>query len=118
MLGGFGRAAVTRSLPTCLRPTTSVQNLCDSSMFRTFSTRWLRPLGAVRDLSAMCVSFKTVGERRSLRSHRAGVFFDSLPHRAAHMPPRAIPFGIGQPGVAQFTISGLLALPSCFVLPA
>ena len=38
-LRGFGRSGRAFSLPTCFRPTTSVQNACDSSMFRTFSTR-------------------------------------------------------------------------------
>src|SRR5438067_883885 len=31
--------------PTCLKPSTSVQNLCDSSMSRTLITRWLMPTG-------------------------------------------------------------------------
>src|SRR5579862_3817180 len=33
------------SSPTCVRPTISVQNLCDSSMSRTLSTRWLMRTG-------------------------------------------------------------------------
>src|SRR6266576_801926 len=31
--------------PTCLKPSTSVQNLCDSSISRTLMTRWLMPAG-------------------------------------------------------------------------
>src|SRR5215210_5336195 len=31
--------------PTSLKPSTSVQNLCDSSMSRTLMTRWLIPAG-------------------------------------------------------------------------
>src|SRR5256885_14196213 len=31
--------------PTSLKPSTSVQNLCDSSMSRTLITRWLMPAG-------------------------------------------------------------------------
>src|SRR5882724_10343978 len=52
----FGRSGRGRSVATCFKPTISVQNLCDSSMSRTFSTRWLMPLGATASAGAAGVS--------------------------------------------------------------
>src|SRR5216684_380692 len=44
--------------PTCLKPSTSVQNLCDSSMSRTLITRWLMPPGVTASAGAS----GTIGE--------------------------------------------------------
>src|SRR5437588_9788150 len=44
--------------PTCLNPSTSVQNLCDSSMSRTLITRWLMPPGVTASAGAS----GTIGE--------------------------------------------------------
>src|SRR5438270_5549149 len=38
--------------PTCLNPSTSVQNLCDSAMSRTLITRWLMPPGVTASVGA------------------------------------------------------------------
>src|SRR5882724_11630827 len=48
----FGRSGRGRSVATCFKPTISVQNLCDSSMSRTFSTRWLMPEGLTASAGA------------------------------------------------------------------
>src|SRR5438874_5977713 len=44
--------------PTCLNPSTSVQNLCESAMSRTLITRWLMPPGVTASVGAS----GTIGE--------------------------------------------------------